>query len=28
MGVIYTAELFDNWYDGLRDARAKAAMWH
>lgn len=26
MGVIYTTELFDTWYDGLRDARAKAAI--
>ena len=26
MGVIYTTEQFDTWYDGLRDARAKAAI--
>jgi putative addiction module killer protein len=26
MGVIYTTEQFDLWYDGLRDARAKAAI--
>jgi putative addiction module killer protein len=26
MGVIYTTEQFDIWYDDLRDARAKAAI--
>lgn len=26
MGVIYTTEQFDIWYDGLRDVRAKAAI--
>ena len=26
MGVIYTTELFDAWFDGLRDARGKAAI--
>ncbi|TAK66574.1 MAG: type II toxin-antitoxin system RelE/ParE family toxin [Betaproteobacteria bacterium] len=26
MGVIHTTELFDNWFDGLRDERGKAAI--
>lgn len=26
MGVIYTTELFDDWFDSLRDARGKAAI--
>lgn len=26
MGVIYTTELFDIWFDGLRDVRGKAAI--
>lgn len=26
MGVIYTTELFDTWFGGLRDARGKAAI--
>ena len=26
MGVIYTTELFDDWFGSLRDARGKAAI--
>ncbi len=26
MGVIYTTEQFDAWFDGLRDERGKAAV--
>lgn len=26
MGVIYTTEQFDAWFDGLRDERGKAAI--
>lgn len=26
MGVIYTTELFDTWFRGLRDERGKAAI--
>lgn len=26
MGVIYTTEQFDAWFDGLRDGRGKAAV--
>ncbi|MBK8760415.1 MAG: type II toxin-antitoxin system RelE/ParE family toxin [Sulfuritalea sp.] len=26
MGVIYTTEVFDSWFDGLRDERGKSAI--